>query len=202
MEIWGGENLEVSFKIWMCGGQLVCAPCSHVGHVYRTSSPYKTTTSSLAAATNGTASDSDIVYLLYNSIRLAEVWLDEYKALFYERVHYDARGDHTINVSDRVALRQKLQCKSFDWYLTNVYPDLEVPARSLHYGEVLRSLSFFVVLVEISINRSLFICAFRLGATRVRYVWSRTTARREATRLSPARVMASATIKFLCLALA
>jgi polypeptide N-acetylgalactosaminyltransferase len=34
-ELWGGENLELSFKVWMCGGQMFQVFCSHVGHMYR-----------------------------------------------------------------------------------------------------------------------------------------------------------------------
>lgn len=34
-ELWGGENLELSFKVWMCGGEMLQVFCSHVGHMYR-----------------------------------------------------------------------------------------------------------------------------------------------------------------------
>jgi len=119
-DIWGGENLELSFKTWMCGGTLEIVPCSHVGHIFRKRSPYKWR--------------SGVNVLRRNSIRLAEVWLDDYKKYYYDRIGHDL-GDFG-DISSRVKLRNNLQCKNFQWYLDEIYPELFIPGEAVASGEI------------------------------------------------------------------
>lgn len=39
-------------------------------------------------------------------------------------------------MSERLALRQRLKCRSFKWYLENVYPEMRTYNDTLTYGEV------------------------------------------------------------------
>ncbi|XP_077408760.1 polypeptide N-acetylgalactosaminyltransferase 14 isoform X3 [Vanacampus margaritifer] len=112
MDIWGGENFEISFRVWQCGGSLEIIPCSRVGHVFRKKHPY--------VFPEGNANT-----YIKNTRRTAEVWMDDFR-LFYYSARPAARGKSYGDIGGRVELRRKLKCKPFKWYLEHVYPQLKI----------------------------------------------------------------------------
>lgn len=107
MTEWGGEHIEMSLRTWRCGGRIEIVPCSRIGHVFRSRNPY-------------------VVHptqVVRNQKRAALVWLDEHLEDFYKEAPM-ARNMEAGDVSARLELKKKLNCKSMGWYIKNVYPEL------------------------------------------------------------------------------
>ncbi|OZC08256.1 hypothetical protein X798_04735 [Onchocerca flexuosa] len=113
LQIWGGEQYELSFKIWQCGGGILFVPCSHVGHVYRSHMPY------------GFGKLSGKPVISTNMLRVIKTWMDEYDKYYYIR---EPSAKHRLpgNISSQLELRKSLKCKSFRWYMEKVAYDVIV----------------------------------------------------------------------------
>lgn len=102
----------MSIKSWLCGGQIEIVPCSRIGHVFRKKHPY-----------NFPLGNS-LTYLK-NTKLIAESWLGEFKHFFYSQrpAAIDIQINDTI-IRSIERLQKNLQCRSFSWYLANVFNEL------------------------------------------------------------------------------
>mmetsp|Transcript_1426 Transcript_1426/g.1639 ORF Transcript_1426/g.1639 Transcript_1426/m.1639 type:complete len:349 (-) Transcript_1426:125-1171(-) len=107
--MWGAENVEMGFRVWMCGGRLECTPCARVYHIYRK---------------DGHAYKSPSECLWKNRLRTARIWTDEFYQLAEKFTNHP--GFDIGPLDKMLELKERLNCKSFKWFLENVHPTLEL----------------------------------------------------------------------------
>ncbi|KAM9675170.1 N-acetylgalactosaminyltransferase 7 isoform 1-T1 [Dama dama] len=129
LQIWGGENFEISYKIWQCGGKLLFVPCSRVGHIYRL---------------EGWQGNPPPVYVgssptLKNYVRVVEVWWDEYKDYFYAS-RPESKALAYGDISELKKFREDHNCKSFKWFMEEIAYDITshypLPPKNVDWGEI------------------------------------------------------------------
>ncbi|KAH8584248.1 membrane-associated with a family 1 glycosyltransferase domain and a ricin domain with 3 transmembraned domains near C-terminus [Cryptosporidium sp. chipmunk genotype I] len=128
MLYWGGENIEQSFRVWLCGGEIHVVRNSLVGHIFERNS------------SNKRSQDFQYKKMLIDNMnsnhqRTAFVWLSEQ---FYETYfkNYHVLGylpaSYTKGLSERLSLKHTLKCKPFEWYVEKFRPAFE-RQRELYY---------------------------------------------------------------------
>ncbi|KAL7011728.1 hypothetical protein ACKWTF_014411 [Chironomus riparius] len=112
-DIWGGEDVELSFRAWMCGGRVEMIPCAVAAHMF------KSHTYSHNSKGKGGAR--------FNTDRIAEIWLDdEYKKYYYNAMGH-TKDRYYGDITERMELKKKLGCKSFKWFLETLHPKMPLP---------------------------------------------------------------------------
>jgi len=105
MQQWGGDHMELTMKVWRCGGRIEIVPCSRVGHLFRTPQkrPYNV--------------EVDIV--VRNYARLARIWAGDYLEMFY-KVKPEGRQVAIPDIAELKKKHDELGCEDMKWYLEHV----------------------------------------------------------------------------------
>lgn len=117
-----GNLIELSLKIWTCGGRILKIPCSRVYHSYKESGLHD-------------AYVHDAKQLNLELKSTIETWFDEYSKIF---LNISSRFQETTSSTTTSDLRGT--CQSFKWFLNKVAPDLK--AKYLTAPKTLRSGKF------------------------------------------------------------
>eukprot|EP00915_Cephaloidophora_sp_WS-2016_P003065 GHVH01004147.1.p1 GENE.GHVH01004147.1~~GHVH01004147.1.p1 ORF type:complete len:656 (+),score=72.00 GHVH01004147.1:1005-2972(+) len=115
MGSWGAENVELGFRLWMCGARIDCMPCSRVAHIFDRGQTYS----------GGLSTRQGQMDYNKNRLRTAAVWMDGYAGLPHQvlgRPSWKETGD----VEAMFKLRKNLQCHSFQWFIDSVWPESNV----------------------------------------------------------------------------
>eukprot|EP00928_Gymnodinium_smaydae_P053756 TRINITY_DN37681_c0_g1_i1.p1 TRINITY_DN37681_c0_g1~~TRINITY_DN37681_c0_g1_i1.p1 ORF type:complete len:568 (+),score=109.02 TRINITY_DN37681_c0_g1_i1:36-1706(+) len=112
MRGWGGENIDQSLRTWLCGGEIYSVSTAFVAHMWRSDDPRT------QKKYNFRPMDP-----LINKARAALGWYGDYLAKVGEypdmsHVGFGPGGRKpALDVSNLHAVRDRLQCKPFQWFL-------------------------------------------------------------------------------------
>eukprot|EP00916_Digyalum_oweni_P014534 GHVL01023804.1.p1 GENE.GHVL01023804.1~~GHVL01023804.1.p1 ORF type:complete len:509 (-),score=81.68 GHVL01023804.1:245-1567(-) len=109
---WGGENIEQSLRVWMCGGDIKVVRSAEIGHIFQRSP--------ISSKQKKVSQNRPAI----NQRRGAYVWLDDYFQYYDEAVQTKVdMGDHMVQ---RLALRTKLKCRNFQWFADTFKTSFEI----------------------------------------------------------------------------
>lgn len=112
LQIWNAENYELSFKLWLCNGELLECPCSRIAHVFRRHNEFRKL--------------DGVDFVGRNFKRIAEVWMGEWKEFLYKTDLERYRKIDPGDLTKQKLIRKNLNCKPFEYFLHNIAPDILV----------------------------------------------------------------------------
>ena len=122
---WGGENFEQSVRTWLCGGEIILARDSQVGHMFREKSPYVINTTQIHV----------------NKARAIDVWFDDYTNYYYRANDIDIpRRSSYESLASRFEIKKNLNCKPFQFFVDmfkHIMVDNDLwPTRIFHLQDI------------------------------------------------------------------
>lgn len=111
LQIWNGENYELSLKLWLCSGGLLQVPCSRIVHLSKSHTAYRT-------------SPDNTDFVTHNLKRVAEVWLDDYKKYVYRGNPNGYENVDAGDLTEQFKLKERLKCKPFKYFLDNIATEM------------------------------------------------------------------------------
>ncbi|XP_060572979.1 polypeptide N-acetylgalactosaminyltransferase 5-like [Ruditapes philippinarum] len=130
MEVWGYEHMELSVKVWLCGGRVEMIPCSIIAHLYR-NAPWQ----KLHPKLN---------YIKKNKLRFILVWMEgEIQKLALEALQ---RGNNTKetypgDLLERYRIKEENHCKPYQHYIDQIrrISNIFIPENILRKGNILNT---------------------------------------------------------------
>jgi len=110
---WGGENLDQSLRIWLCGGEIVNAADSYVAHMWRVSKDQRTS-SRYKRVGDTNANRARAVYAWYGNFSKK---LEHYPSFSMRGSDQHGGVPWYGSLDNMHAIRDRLKCRPFSWYL-------------------------------------------------------------------------------------